>query len=154
MVDATLPLAYDYQPPVAFHFRVEFDLADAGEQDIRFREVSGLTMELEQETLAEGGENRFTHKFPVRGSYPDLVLKRGMIQNSAVAAWIRDAVQNFTLAPTTVWVQLLNGDHEPLETYTIVNAWPKKLVVSDFNAEASDYVVETLELAYDYFRVN
>ena len=93
MVDAALPFAYPFQPPVAFHFRVEFDLAEAGEQDIRFREVSGLTMELEQETHSEGGENRFTHKFPVRASYPDLVLKRGKMANSVVVEWIRDAVE-------------------------------------------------------------
>ncbi|MCG6901991.1 MAG: phage tail protein [Rhodobacter sp.] len=154
MVEATLPFAYEFQPPVSFHFLVEFDLPDAGEQDIRFREVSGLTMELEQETYSEGGENRFTHKFPVRASYPDLTLKRGMMSNSVVAAWIRDAVQNFVISPTTVWVKLLNDAHEPLETYTFVNVWPKKWVVSDFNAETSDYVVETLELAYNYFRVN
>ena len=36
-----------YTPPLGFHFRVEFDLKDAGDNDIRFREVSGLTMELE-----------------------------------------------------------------------------------------------------------
>ncbi len=154
MVDAALPFAYDFQPPVSFHFRVEFDLPGAGEQDIRFREVSGLTMELEEETHNEGGENRFTHKFPVRGRYPDLVLKRGMIVNSVVSAWIRDAVQNFSVVPTTIWVTLLDRAHEPLKTYTIFNAWPKKWVVSDFNAETSDYVVETLEFAYAYFREN
>ncbi|QIE56032.1 phage tail protein [Pikeienuella piscinae] len=154
MVDATLPFAYEFQPPVGFHFRVDFDLAEAGEQDIRFREVTGLSMELEEESYAEGGENRFTHKFPVRGSYPPLVLKRGLMTDSTVAAWVRDAVQNFTIRPATVWVTLLNDAHEPLETYTVVNAWPKKWVVSDFNAEASEIVVETLELAYAYFRVN
>ncbi len=158
MVDETLPINYPYQPPVGFHFRVEFDLPDAGDQDIRFREVSGLSMELEEETLNEGGENRFAHKLPVRGRYPDLVLKRGLIRDSAVAKWLRDAFQNpitvpFVL-PTTIWVTLLNDAHEPLETYTVLNAWPKKWTLSDFNAESSDYVVETLELAYSYFRVN
>lgn len=153
MVDAVLPFAYPQQPPLAFHFRVEFDLPDAGDQDIRFREVSGLSMELEEETYVEGGENRFTHKFPVRGSYQPLSLKRGLMENSAVAEWIRDAVQNFTIKPVTVWISLLNDAHEPLETYTVVNAWPKKWVVSDFNAETSEYVVETLELSFAYFRV-
>ena len=110
-------------------------------------------MELEQETHSEGGENRFTHKLPVRASYPDLVLKRGKMANSVVVEWIRDAVENFAIQPTTIWVKLLNDAHEPLETYTFVNAWPKKWVISDFNAETSDYVVETLEFAYSYFRV-
>src|SRR5512134_2509855 len=100
-----------YTPPVGFHFRVEFDLAGAGDADIRFREVSGLTMELEEETLNEGGENRFSHKLPVRGRYPDLVLKRGLLTNTGVRAWIQDAVQNLIIAPTTIWVTLLNDAH-------------------------------------------
>ena len=144
----------DFQPPVGFHFLVEFDLPGADQQDIRFREVSGLSMELETETLSEGGENRFTHKLPLRASYGDLSLKRGKMANSAVIAWIRDAVQNFDIQPTTVWVKLLNDRHEPLETYTFVNAYPKKWSISDFNAEASEYVVETLDLVYAYYEVS
>ncbi len=143
-----------YTPPLGFHFRVEFDLKDAGDNDIRFREVSGLTMELEEETVNEGGENRFSHKLPVRGRYPDLVLKRGLLTSTGVRAWIEDAVQNLVIQPTTVWVSLLNDAHEPLQTYTVIGAWPKKWAVSDFSAESSDVVVETLELAYQTFRVD
>lgn len=153
MVDAAPPFAYDFQPPVGFHFLVEFDLDDAGEQDTRFREVSGLNMELGQETHNEGGENRFAHKLPMPASYGDLSLKRGKMADSAVIAWIRDAVQNFDIRPTTVWVKLLNDAHEPLETYTFVNAWPKKWSIADFNAETSEFVVETLELSYSYYGV-
>ena len=143
-----------YSPPLGFHFRVEFDLDDAGDADIRFREVSGLTMELEEETFNEGGENRFAHKLPVRGRYPALVLKRGLLASTGVRAWIEDAVQNLVIEPITIWVTLLNDAHEPLQTYTVTGAWPKKWAISDFSAETSDVVVETLELSYQTFRVD
>src|SRR5262245_31411622 len=142
-----------YYPPVGFHFRVEFDLPGVGDDDIRFREVAGLSMELEEETHNEGGENRFTHRFPVRARYPDLSLKRGLLKGSAVFTWCKDAIQNLDIRPTTVWVTLLNDAHEPLQTYTFVNAWPKKWSVSDLNAESSAIVVESLDLAYHYYRV-
>ncbi|WP_432695149.1 phage tail protein [Marinobacterium sp. YM272] len=145
-------MANDY-PPVGFHFRVEFDLANAGDADIRFREVSGLQMELEEETVIEGGENRYVQKLPVRAKYPDLVLKRGLITSSAVADWCRAAIQQLDIRPVTVWVTLLNESHEPLQSYVFVNAWPKKWQLSDFNAESSELVVESLELAYQYFEV-
>jgi len=58
------------------------------------------------------------------------------------------------IVPITVWVTLLNESHEPLQTYTVVGCWPKKWVISDFSAESSQIVVETLELAYQYFRVD
>lgn len=140
-------------PPVGFHFRVEFDLPGADQREIRFREVSGLSMELEEETVNQGGENRFSQKLPVRARYPDLVLKRGMLTGSAVRKWCESAIQDLDINPITVWVTLLNEAHEPLQTYTLVNAWPKKWTVSDFNAESSEIVVETLELVYQYFRI-
>lgn len=140
-------------PPVGFHFRVEFDVPGVGDRDMRFRDVSGLTMELEEFSYNEGGENRFSHKFPVRGRYPDLVLKRGLLVDSGLRAWIMDAIDNLVVAPATVWVKLLNAEHQPLQTYSVFGAWPKKWVISDFGAESSDIVIETLELSYKYFRV-
>ena len=143
-----------YLPPVGFHFKVEFDVPDATERDVRFRDVSGLTMELEEQTYNEGGENRFSHKFPVRGRYPDLVLKRGLLIDSGLRNWVLDAVQHLVIQPVTIWVTLLDESHAPLQTYTVVGAWPKKWVISDFSAETSEIVIETLELAYQYFRVD
>ena len=143
-----------YYPPVGFHFSVSFDLDGISNSDYRFRDVSGLTMELEEETYNEGGENRFVHKLPVRARYPDLVLKRGLLTDSVVAEWCRDSIQNMDIRPTTVWVSLLNEAHEPLRTYTFSKAWPKKLAASDFNAESSEIVVESIELAYQEFRVS
>ena len=142
-----------YVPPVGFHFQAEFDVPGASRRDMRFRDISGLTMELEEETVNEGGENRFAHKLPVRGRYPDLVLKRGLLVDSGLRSWIVDAVQNLVIQPVTLWVKLLDETHEPLQTYTVVGAWPKKWVISDFSAESSELVIETLELAYRYFRV-
>lgn len=143
-----------YYPPVGFHFRVEFGLPGAGDSDTRFREVSGLSAELEEETYNEGGENRFVQKLPGRARYPDLVLKRGLLTSSRVRRWCQDAIQNLDIRPATVWVTLLNDAHEPLQTYTVVNAWPKKWSVSDFNAESGEIVVESLELAYQHFKVD
>jgi phage tail-like protein len=143
-----------YYPPVGFHFRVEFDLPDAGNDDIRFREVSGLSMELGEETYNEGGENRFSHKLPGRASYPALVLKRGLLIGSAVRVWCQAAIEQLDIQPVMVWVTLLNDAHEPLQTYTFVNAWPKKWSISDFNAESGAIVVEALELSYQYFKID
>jgi phage tail-like protein len=143
-----------YYPPVGFHFRVEFDLPQASDNDIRFRDVSGLSMELEEETYNEGGENRFSLKFPVRARYPDLILKRGLLTDSAVRTWCENAIFNLDIIPITVWVHILNEAHQPLQTYSIFNAWPKKWAISDLNAESSEIVIESLELAYQYFKVD
>jgi phage tail-like protein len=141
-----------YYPPVGFHFRVEFTLDGVQDGDIRFQEVSGLSAELGVEEVVEGGENRFSHRLPTRAKYSNLILKRGLLTDSRLIAWCIDAIENFIFEPTTVNVTLLNENHEPLaEAYSFVRAWPVKWAVSDFKAQENSLVVETLELAYNYF---
>ena len=143
-----------YYPPPGFHFRVDFIDIEATEKDTYFRSVSGLAATMETESVKEGGENRFVHELPVRTKYSELVLKRGVLTDSKVIAWCRDALEGFSFQPTTVLVHLLNDNHEPLVTWNVVHAWPKKWSTADFNAESSDVLVETLELNYNFFTVD
>jgi phage tail-like protein len=147
---ASNPSAGGYYPPVGFHFRVEV-LGVGNNNDVRFQSVSGLTVEYDVETFKEGGENRFEHKLPARSKYPDLSLKRGLLTDSRVIAWCLDALEHRIVVPKQVDVSLLNEKHEPLKTWHINRAWPRKWSVSDFNAQESSIVVETLELSYAYF---
>lgn len=140
----------NYYPPLGFHFKVEFANLKG---EFEFQSVSGLTANLDTEEFAEGGENRFKHKLPVKTSFPNLVLKRGLLVDSELIKWCRDAMENFSIEPTNITVILLNEKHEPLMTWNVVHAYPVKWLVSDFNAEESKMIVETLELAYNYFNI-
>ncbi len=141
-----------YYPPPGFHFKVEFGIANS-DNDTRFQEVSGLASEVGVEELEEGGENRFTHRLPKRVKYGNLVLKRGLLTDSKLISWLRDAIENFEFETTTVTVKLLNEVHQPLGyVYNFSGVWPVKWSVSDFKAQENAIVVETLELAYRYFR--
>jgi phage tail-like protein len=142
-----------YYPPVGFLFRVDFDLAGTMVNDSRFQDVSGINVQLETTTVKEGGENRFVHTLPQRAKYPNLVLKRGLLSDSTLFEWCKDAIENLDIQPTTVWVTLMNEEQEPLQTYQFINAWPQKWSVSSFNAEESKVVIESLELVYQYFRI-
>jgi phage tail-like protein len=148
-----------YYPPVGFHFRVEFAFLPPETNDMRFQEVSGLSVEIATEEVIEGGENRFAHRLPTRARYANLVLKRGLLVDSRLKDWIVNAVENLEAQPgvkgqepTLVNVTLLNEHHKPLgDTYRFVNAWPVKWAVSDFKAMENSLVIETLELTYNYF---
>jgi len=141
-----------YYPPVVFHFKVDFLLNGIKDGDVRFQEVSGLSAELGIEEVVEGGENRFSHRLPNRAKYANLILKRGLLTNSRLIGWCKNAIENFDFEPTTVNVTLLNEKHEPLvDTLSFLRAWPVKWTVSDFKAQENGLVVETLELAYNYF---
>lgn len=140
-----------YPIPVGFHFKIEFENIGT-DNDARFQEVTGLSAEVNVEEIREGGQNRFAHRLPNGAKYGNLVLKRGLLDDSDVAAWCRDAIENFIFEPKDVTVYLLNEEHEPLATWHFLKAWPVKWSITDFKAQDNALVVETLELAYRRFR--
>lgn len=142
-----------YYPPLGFHFKVNFDSVSQNESDYRFQSVSGLSVDIETEDYAEGGENRFKHKLPVKTKFPNLVLKRGMLLDSEVIEWCRNAIENFVFEPANMTIDLLDEEHNPLTTWNIVNAYPVKWSVEDFNAQESKLVIESIELVYNYFTI-
>ncbi|MFL9912281.1 phage tail protein [Paraburkholderia sp. RL17-337-BIB-A] len=143
----------EYYPPWSFYYKVEFMLGNgpAATEDARFQSVSGLSVEYDYESFKEGGENRFEHKLPVRTKYADMTLKRGMLMGSAVIDWFTAAFVDRQFTPTDINVTLMNEKGDPLRTWNVAHAIPKKWMVSDFNSGESAVVIETMELTYRYF---
>jgi len=145
----------NYYPPVGFHFRVVFSGIGDGDVDSRFQSVSGLSTEMETESVKEGGENRYEHVLPVRSKFPLLVLKRGLIKKSALLTqWCNDAFQSLIIKPVDISISLLNEAHEPLMTWNVKHAWPKKWSLSELNAEQNALAIETFELQYQFFTIS
>lgn len=152
-------------PSVGFHFLVRFEgLGDSvsfgpvtvstADIDTRWTEVSGLNVELTTEELVEGGENRFVHKLPVRPKYPNLVLKRGYFASlpSPLMKWANDAINNFDIKPCQVLVMLLDENHLPAQMWSFKNAYPVKITMGDFKATDNSVLIESIELAYQFFK--
>lgn len=142
-----------YYPPPAFHFLVEVE-GLGGFNEVRFTDVGGLSFEMSTEEVAEGGENRFVQKYPVRAKYPELTLKRGLLVRSDVFEWIRSAVQDYRIQPRDVNVVLLNELHLPLIAWHLVKAYPTKWAIADLSASSNTVAVESLQLFYQYFTVD
>ena len=146
----------EYYPPMGFSFRVSVTGLQSAAFESQFQSVSGLSVDIELEEFAEGGENRFKHKFPVKTKFPNLVLKRGFLVDSSLIRWCKDAVENFNFSRKDITVELLTVDgtsQKSLMTWNIVGAIPVKWNVDEFNAQESKLAVETIELAYNYFTV-
>jgi phage tail-like protein len=141
-------------PPPGFHFLVVFEMFPQTPQDIRFQSVTGLSVTVPTETIAEGGENRFKHQFPGVPQFNKLVMKRGLFLGSFVSHWARNTIQNveFEFEPKNILISLLNDNHIPLNVWHVFNAYPTKIDISEFNAEQNTLVVETLEFTYQYFK--
>ena len=142
--------------------------------DVQFQSVGGLSVDIETEEYGEGGENRFKHKLPGRTKFPNLVLKRGLFKDSAVLKWCENAFENFEFKPIDLVISLYSDaasdsvrneeknrddkvfnakDSTPLITWKITHAIPVKWAVDDLNSQESKIVMETLELSYNYFKI-
>lgn len=155
---------YPYQH-VGFHFAVAFHNQNFNSLDARFQSVSGLNVTLQYETIKEGGENRYDHRFPTRRTYSDLVLKRGVFSpddGSAITDWCIRAFEGFRtdgsgqpiqlqVEPVNITIALLDENHLPLMRWEVIHAWPKSWKFGDLNAERSEVLIETLELHYNRF---
>ena len=148
-----------YYPPSCFHFKVEFVGVDGMDNDSeqRFQEVGGLSFEVETEPLREGGENRFEYKLPKRAKYPNLVLKRGLLTGTAFLDWFKSAMSTyFTVViydfkPADITITLLDEADQPVAIWNVVQAYPLKWSMSDLKSSENAVVIETMELAYQYF---
>jgi phage tail-like protein len=123
----------------------------------RFQEVTGLSYEIETEELREGGENRFTYKLPKRTKYPNLILKRGLLSDTALLAWFKSAANTYytvvvnDFKPADILITLLDEADQPVAIWNVVQAYPLKCATSDFKSSDNSIVVETVEFAYQYF---
>lgn len=151
-----------YYPPVAFRFKVKFEgLEDEVGEDIYFQSVGGLSVDIEMEDFTEGGENRFKHKLPMRIKFPNLVLKRGLLKNSGLLKWCEKAFEDFEFKPLNLTVSLYSDEGQddgaanskPMITWKITHALPVKWAIDDLNSSESKIVMETLELSYNYFKI-
>lgn len=141
-------------PPVSFYYQVSFNGIGDNAIDTRFQSVSGLSAEVKTETYKEGGENRFEHVLPVKSSYSDITLKRGLATDSKLIKWFTDTFETMQVQPVTIDIMLLNEEGDPLVSWNLVHAWPKKWSISDFDAEQNAIAIETLELHYRTFSIN
>ena len=139
-------------PQVGYHFLVLFEIFPQFPNDVKFQEVSGLSVDIEMESKIEGGENRFVHNLPVRSKFGDVTLRRGKFLGSGILHWCKQAIEEFNFKPSNVLISLMNSEHIPLYNWYLINAIPKRLEISGFNAERSEIVVESLVLSYQFFK--
>ena len=139
------------RPITGFHFLVTFELFPQTPFDVRFQDVSGLSMSMATETISEGGENRFQHKLPTRASFSDITLKRGLFVHTELYKWCKKAIEDFEFQPLNLVISLLDENHIPVHVWRVFNAIHTKWELSSFNAEKNEVVIETMVITYNYF---
>lgn len=129
-----------------FYFQV--NLGD--EKVVSFSEVSGLETEYEEITYRAGDSPVFTKlKMPGLKKTNDITLKKGIFKSDQkMWTWINSVKLN-TVKRQTVTISLLDESGAPAQTWTLTNAWPKKITVEGFKADTGSAAMETLILAHE-----
>lgn len=135
-------------PLPSFFFKVEI-----GQETLSFQEVSGISSEIEFESIKEGGENGFVHQLPTRVKHGNLELKRGIApKTSSLYQWCAAALSGSfgpATQPKTVTIKLLGKDAAPLLVWQLTGVYPMKWEIDPFNSTKNDVALEKIVLRYN-----
>jgi phage tail-like protein len=141
-------------PRFSGSFLLEVDGKEIGQ----FSEVSGLSVDVQVEEVQEGGENQFVHKLPGRMSWPNITLKRGIIQSDKLFDWLKEtsgegyAGNGNKLDRRTAAITMLALDGTRIRSWNVVDAFAVKWNGPSFSVTANESVTEELEIAHHGFQ--
>jgi phage tail-like protein len=141
-------MATRVNPYGAFNFMVK--LGDAGGEDQiagGFSTVSGLDTEIEYAEYRNGNDKEnHVRKIAGMSRVGDVTLKRGLIGDLRLFDWLK-TVRDGGHDPRTVTITLLDEERNPVCSWVLTRAQPKKWVGPALNAGASGQVaMEELHL--------
>jgi len=128
-----------------------FVLAIDGLSSVSFSKCTGLAGEVSVEEYAEGGENRFSYRFPSRGSYPNIVLGQGAGPARELWDWFYEFHVTGLVTPrdgTVTLMSTVEGEPLPVRVWAFTRGWPVKFTGPDLDAQSAAIAIESIEIAH------
>jgi phage tail-like protein len=145
-----------YYPMVGFFFTLSFSKL-SNKADSKFKEISGIEMELSFKPITVGGDSASQVNLPAKAKFSDLVLKRGLLMaQSPLTQWCYSWFLNdFTqkLERKDVYLKLLNEKGTAIMVWQFQQAYPCKMNISGFNSMESGILIEQITLKYENITV-
>jgi len=139
-------------PYGAFNYLVSLGQGDGSLGSVigGFSEVSGLGNEVKYSEYRNGNERVNTvRKIPNVHTFDDVTLKRGLIGSTDLFQWIKD-VRDGSYGARTVTITLLDEARNPVATWVLIKAQPKKWVGPTLAAKGGGEVaMEELHLVHE-----
>ena len=138
-------MARPNEPLPVYHFIVNW-----GGTRMGFSEVSGLGIETEVIEYREGNSPNFSPiKMPGLRKFTNVILKRGVqAGDNEFFKWV-STINGSKVERRDVMISLLDFEHKPVVSWKLQDAWPVKLEISCLKADASEVLIESLELAHE-----
>ena len=132
-------------PLVKFSFQVKWDDAE-----LVFQEVTGLSSETQVIEYRGGNSKVYSVvKMPGLQKFGNITLKKGIFKGDK-ALWDKyNAIKMNTIKRSSITINLLDESNAVAMTWTLTNAFPSKITVTDMKSDANEVAVETMELAHE-----
>lgn len=136
-------------PLVKFSFKVMWD-----KDEIIFQEVSGLSSETQVIEYRGGSSKTFsTVKMPGIQKFNNITFKKGTFQNDSTL-WTKyvgkdGGIKMNTIPRASVTISLLDETGQIAMSWSLLNAFPVKMQVTDMKSDANEAAIETMEVAHE-----
>ena len=142
--------------PRTFHKKFKFIVECDGIAVAKFTKAGPLEMEVAVVEQYEGG-SLIPVKEPGRVKVTNVTLERGVTDDQDLWNWFKQvadlAANSGEISPTykkNLDIVQQDRDNTTLKRWRLANAWPTKFKGGDWDNDADENVLESVELAYDY----
>lgn len=132
-------------PTAKFSFMVDF-----GSGDIPFQEVSGLDVETQViEYRRPDSPVDSNQRMPGLAKFGNVTLKKGVfVKDNELLAWYQRIKLN-QIERRTITIKLMDESGAPTMSWTLKNAFPRKMTVTDMKSDSNEAAVEAIEIAHE-----
>jgi phage tail-like protein len=132
-------------PLVKFSFQLKWD-----DKEIIFQEVTGLSSETQVIEYRGGSSKTYsTVKMPGIKKFGNITLKKGTFKGDTTLWDNYDLIKMNTIKRSTILISLLDESNAVAMSWSLLNAFPCKITVSDMKSDANEVAVEQMELAHE-----
>jgi len=137
-------------PYGAFNFLVSLGTGDESSVIAGFSDASGLSTEINYSEYRNGNDRVNTvHKIANTFKQEDVTLKRGLIGSTDLFQWVKDVREGHD-GRRTVTITVLDEARNPVASFKLINAQPKKWVGPTLAAKGGGEVaMEELHLVHE-----
>ncbi len=126
-----------------------------GDQQISFREVSGLNIETTPIEYRSGDSKEFSVvKMPGLVKSGNVTMKKGVFKSdNKFWDWFNQIKLN-TIERKAVTISLLDEGGNATMTWTLKNAFPIKISGTDLKADGNEAAIESLDIAHEGLKID
>ncbi|HAG81876.1 MAG TPA: phage tail protein [Cyanobacteria bacterium UBA12227] len=118
-----------------------------------FSECSGLSVQIDKETVAEGGVNGQQRILLKQAKFSDVTLKRGITNDLTFWNWISSILNGGNTERRNVNILVFNQAGETMQCWTLIGAVPVGWKTPSLQASSKNVAIEELTLAYEGLNV-